>query len=86
MSSSVQGVVLRRPAIMLRFDGEPRVGVAATGARATRLRVALPAGLDEGGWFSASDDCGDCDGEIAAWRAEGAGEMILPGVEGGFAR
>lgn len=69
---------------MLRFDGEPRVGVAATGASATRLTLA--AGFDDGGWFSASEDWGDWDGEMAACRADGAGEMTLPGVEGGFAK
>ena len=55
--------MLCKPARMLRLDGEDGTGVAATGARATLLLFVVFDGFDEGGSFSASDGCGDGEGE-----------------------
>ena len=83
-------MVLRSPAITLRldgesFEGETRVGVVTAGGNATLLGLIVADGVDEGGSFSASEAWGDWEGEMAACRAEGAGEVPLPGVEGGGA-
>lgn len=84
MSTAVHGIWLCKPAAsILRFDGELRAGVAAKGARTTRFALALAGGRDDGGRFSASDDCGDGDGDNAGWRADGAGDVNFGGVDGG---
>ena len=59
------------------------MGVATTGASTMRLGVLLTVGFDDGGWFSASEDCGDCDGEIVACLAFADGAVRDRGVAGG---
>ena len=80
----------------LRFEGEVlRIGVVAVvvgaGARTVVCLVSAlggaAAGLDEGGWFSASEDWGDWEGEMAAWAANLEGVMRADrGVVGWWGR
>ena len=62
------------------------MGVATTGASTGGFGVWLTVGFDDGGWFSASDDCGDCDGEIVACLAFADGVVPDRGVAGGRGR
>lgn len=60
---AVQGLWLCKPApSTLRLVGELCTGVVTMGASTTRPVLVL-ARTDEGGWFSASEDCGDGEGE-----------------------
>jgi len=54
----------------LRFDGDMEGVDAANGTRVVVERgvmtfLAVAGALEEGGWFSASEDCGDWDGVLS---------------------
>ena len=66
---------------MFRFDGDRAWGVSAIGASAILL-VCVALGLEDGGWFSASEDCGDGDGDTGVCFAIVAVVTALGGVAG----